>query len=55
MIRTLTLREFMLEELNRQLAEDGRDVRIVAERPKPTLATAYGEVIEMRRREGDTA
>ena len=47
MIRTVTLKELVLEELNRQLAEAGRDVRIVPERPKPTLATAGGEVVEM--------
>jgi hypothetical protein len=49
MIRTITLKELVLEELNRQLAESGRDVRIVMERPKPTLATAGGEVVEMRK------
>ncbi|MGB6399249.1 MAG: hypothetical protein WBF73_26765 [Bradyrhizobium sp.] len=45
-MRTITLKEFMLEELNRQLEESGRDVRIVSERPKPTLVA---EVIELRK------
>jgi hypothetical protein len=48
MMRTMTMKELVLEELNRQLAEEGRDVRVVAERPKPQLATQGGEVIELR-------
>jgi hypothetical protein len=51
MTRTITLREFVLEELNRQLVEAGRDVRVVSERPKPTLVS---NVVELRREE-DTA
>jgi hypothetical protein len=47
MMRTITLKELVLEELNRQLAETGRDVRIVSERPKPTLVG--GDVVEMRK------
>lgn len=47
MMRTITLKELVLEELNRQLAESGRDVRIVSERPKPALVG--GEVVEMRK------
>jgi hypothetical protein len=49
MIRMVTLKELVLEELNRQLAASGRDVRIVSERPKPALAAVGGEVIEMRK------
>jgi hypothetical protein len=47
----MTLKELVLEELNRQLAEEGRDVRVVAERPRPWLATDEGEVVELRRAE----
>jgi hypothetical protein len=47
-MRTMTLKELVLEELNRQLAEEGRDVRVVAERPRPRLATKEGEVVELR-------
>jgi hypothetical protein len=43
MNRTITLREFMFEELNRQLQRRGHDVEIVDERPKPQLATCEGE------------
>jgi hypothetical protein len=46
MMRTLTLKELVFEKLNRQLAEEGRDVRVVAERPKPRLVA--GEVVPMR-------
>jgi hypothetical protein len=48
MMRTITLRELVLEELNRQLAEEGRDVRVVAERPKPQLVA---EVVELKPKE----
>jgi hypothetical protein len=34
-MRTLTLKEFVLEEFNRRLEAKGRDVRIVAERARP--------------------
>ena len=44
-MRTVTIKEFVLEELNRMLAEEGRDVRIVEERPRPKLV---GEVIELK-------
>ena len=33
-MRTVTLKEYVLEEFNRMLAEEGRDVRIVTERPQ---------------------
>jgi hypothetical protein len=47
-MRTLTLKELVFEELNRQLAEEGRDVRVVAERPQPRLAADRGEVVPLR-------
>jgi hypothetical protein len=49
-MRTLTLKELVLEELNRQLAEEGRDVCVVTERPKPQLAASEGEVVEFNPR-----
>jgi hypothetical protein len=49
-MRTMTLKELVLEELNRQLEEEGRDIRVVAHRPRPRLATTSGEVLELPRR-----
>jgi hypothetical protein len=45
--RTVTLKELVLEEMNRQLAEEGRNVRVVAERPRPRLAALEGEVVQL--------
>jgi hypothetical protein len=53
-MRTVTLKELVLEELNRQLAEEGRDVCVVAEKPKPRLATEDGKVVQLTRPEGVT-
>jgi len=36
-MRTLTVHEYVLEELNKLLAAQGRDVQIVSERPRPQL------------------
>jgi hypothetical protein len=46
MSRTITLRDFVLEELSRQLRER-YDVEIVDERPKPQLATRDGNVVRL--------
>jgi hypothetical protein len=51
MMRTITLKELVLEELNRQLEQEGRDVRVVAERPKPWLAAKRAEVVELQRKD----
>jgi hypothetical protein len=49
MMRTITLKELVFEELNRQLAEEGRDVRVVAERPQPRLvAERVAEIVPLR-------
>lgn len=48
-MRTITLKELVLEELNRQLVAEGRDVQVVAERPKPQLAAQQGELVQLRR------
>jgi len=45
--RTLTLREFMFEELNRQLQARGHDVEIVDERPEPRLVASEGNVVQL--------
>lgn len=45
-MRTVSLREFVLEEFNRMLEDEGRDVRISAEQPRPQLVA---EVVEFRR------
>ena len=36
-MRTMTIKDYVLEELNRMLEAEGRDVRIVAERPRPEI------------------
>jgi hypothetical protein len=33
----MTIKDYVLEELNRTLAAEGKDVRIVAERPRPEI------------------
>jgi hypothetical protein len=48
MTRTLTLKEFMFEELNRQLRKRGHDVQIVEDRPRPRLVAEGGEVVPLR-------
>jgi hypothetical protein len=50
-MRTMTLKEFVLEEFNRMLAAEGRDVQIVIERPRPQLAAEDGKVVELRSKE----
>jgi hypothetical protein len=37
-MRNLNIQEYFLEELNRMLAAEGRDVRIVADHSRPRLA-----------------
>jgi hypothetical protein len=46
MTRTMTLRDFVLEELSRQLREE-YGVEIVDERPTPQLATRDGNVVHL--------
>jgi hypothetical protein len=48
-MRTVTIKELVLEEFNKMLAKEG--VQIVAERPRPQLATKEGEVVQLRGRE----
>jgi len=45
-MRTMTIKEYLLEEMNKELAKDG--VQLVDERPKPELATREGEVVQLR-------
>jgi hypothetical protein len=48
-MRTLTLKEFLLEEINKDLREQGRDVQVVFERPKPRLvAERVADVVPLR-------
>jgi hypothetical protein len=53
MTRTLTIKEYLLEELNRRARERGEDIELVFEheRPRPRLATKEGEVVELHRAE----
>lgn len=44
-MRTVTIKELVLEEFNKMLAKDG--VQVIAERPKPQLATREGEVVQL--------
>jgi hypothetical protein len=44
MTRTMTMKEYLLEELNRRMREDGKDVELVFERPQPRLA----EVVQLQ-------
>jgi hypothetical protein len=48
MTRVMTIKELVLWELNRQLAEEGSEVRVVSQRPQPQLATSEGVVVPMR-------
>jgi hypothetical protein len=48
-MRTLTIKEYLLEELNRRARERGEDIELVFERPTPRLATKEGAVVEFRR------
>jgi hypothetical protein len=50
-MRTLTIDEYIAEELNKLLAD--RDVQIVSERPKPTLVT--DNVVKFREQEPQQA
>jgi hypothetical protein len=44
-MRTMPLKDFVLEEFNRMLAEEGRGVQIVTERARPKLATDGGRLV----------
>jgi hypothetical protein len=47
-MRTMTIKEYVLEQLNERLAKEGKNVRIVSERPKPRLVADEGKVVELR-------
>jgi len=44
-MRTMLLKDFVLEEFNQMLAEEGRDIRITIERARPTLAVDSGRIV----------
>lgn len=46
-MRTVTIQEYFFEEFNRMLSEEGRDVRIATEWPRPILATDRGRVVDL--------
>ena len=48
MTRTLTIKEYLLEELNRRARERGEDVELVFERPRPELVADRGVVVPLR-------
>jgi hypothetical protein len=53
-MRTMTIQEFFVEEFNRMFAKEGRDVRIVTDRPRPTLVTDKGRlVVDLRAKRAD--
>jgi hypothetical protein len=45
MTRTLTIKEYLLESLNRRMRERGEDVELVFERPRPKLVS---EVVQLQ-------
>jgi hypothetical protein len=45
--RTMSIKDFVISEINEMLAREGRDERIVAERPKPQLAASDGQVVAL--------
>jgi len=47
-MRTITIKELVFEEINRMLEAEGRDVRIVSERPKPRLVAEEGRVVKLK-------
>jgi hypothetical protein len=46
-MRTVSIKEYVLEEINRMLEQEGRDLRISVQRPSPRLVTDAGNVIEL--------
>jgi hypothetical protein len=48
MTRTLTIKEYLLEELNRRARERGEDIELVFERTQPRLVAELGEVVPLR-------
>ena len=52
-MRTMTIKEYVLEELNRMLAAEGKNVRIVSERPRPRLIADEGKIVKMTRKDED--
>jgi hypothetical protein len=46
-MRTITFKDFVIEELNRMLAEEGRELCLSTERPRPMLASDGGRVIDL--------
>ena len=48
MTRTMTMKEYLLEELNRRMREDGKDVELVFERPRPRLVSEVVSLEEKR-------
>jgi hypothetical protein len=47
MTRTITAKEYLLEELNRRARERGEDIELVFERPQPRLVAERGEVVPL--------
>jgi hypothetical protein len=50
-MRTMTMKDFVIGEINKMLEEEGSDVRIVSEPPRPRLAASAGEVVPLRKEE----
>jgi len=46
-MRTISLRDLVIEELNRNLAEEGRQLCLSTERPRPMLASDGGRLIDL--------
>ena len=52
-MRTMTLKEIVLEEFNRRLEAQGKDVRIVAERPRPRAVEDDDNVVSFSSKRGE--
>jgi hypothetical protein len=54
-MRTVILRDYLLEVLNERARERGEDVEIVWEHPRPQLVARDGEVVRLNERSGERA
>ena len=56
MTRIMTIKEYLLEELNRRLRERGEDIELVYshDRPKPQLAAQEGKVVQLKEQQNES-
>lgn len=51
----MTLKEYVIAELNKMLKEQGIDELIAEPPPRPRLAASQGQIVPLHRREADGA